>query len=435
MSSVAARASRPHPRALLLAATVVVAACGQQPPEREDRATAPAAAPTVDAAARAVTEPEPPPETADQRAARIHEEAIVFDAHCDALMKVVDDGVDLGVRSDQGHVDFVRMAEGGLDVEVFAVWVPPDFWPDRAKQRALTMIDALHDALKRHPDKAALARTAADARRIVGQGKVVAFLGIEGGHAIENDKSALAMFFEKGVRYMTLTWWNNTGWADGSGDKPKHHGLTDLGREIVRKMNQLGMVVDVSHASEETFWDVLETTSKPVIASHSNARALHDHHRNLTDDQLRALAKNGGVIGISFVAGFLDPEFDKASDKLRKKLKPELDAIRKKHKKDPRRGRKERWAYWAEQARKELEPVPLDRFLNHIDHVVKVAGIDHVGLGSDFDGFTIGPAGIEDCTSEPLVTAKLLERGYSEKDVRKILGENFLRVFEANIGQ
>jgi membrane dipeptidase len=379
--------------------------------------------------------PEPTPtETAAERAARVHREAIVFDAHCDAVMKVVDDGVDLGVRSDEGHVDYVRMAEGGLDVEVFAVWVEPEYWPNKAKQRALQMIDALHRSFESHADKIGLARTVADARRLVAQGKLAGFIGIEGGHAIEDDKSALEMFFDKGVRYMTLTWWHNTNWADGSGDKPKHHGLNDLGREIVREMNRLGMVVDLSHVSDETFWDVLEVTDKPVICSHSNTRALADHHRNLTDDQLRALAKNGGVIGINYVASFLDSDFNAASNKLRARLKPRMDKLKQKFKHDPREGRRRRWALWREKAA-ELPQVPLDKMIDHIDHAVKIAGVDHVGLGSDFDGYSVGPQEIEDCTSLPLVTVKLLERGYSEEDVRKILGGNLLRVFEANFGR
>jgi len=412
--------------------------CGRAEQEQAADAAGPAAAvgtpqaPTTDQ--NAVQPAEPVAESPEARAARIHREALVLDAHCDAVMKVVDDGVDLGVRSDEGHVDFVRMAEGGLDAEVFAVWVEPEFWPNKARKRALEMIDALHQSFERNEDKIGLALTAADARRLAREGKLAGFIGIEGGHAIQDDKSALAMFFERGVRYMTLTWWNNTNWADGSGDKPKHHGLTDLGREIVREMNRLGMVVDLSHASEETFWDALEVADKPVICSHSDTRALADHHRNLTDDQLRALAKNGGVIGINYVAGFLDTGFDKASEKLRARLKPEMDALEKKFKKDPREGRKRRWALWREKAA-ELPPVPLAKVIDHIEHAVKIAGIDHVGLGSDFDGFSTGPREIVDCTSLPLVTAALLERGYSEEDVRKIMGENFLRVFEANLGE
>lgn len=432
------RARRPRWRPVtsaLLAATLLVG-CGRgsqepAPPPEPAPDRAPNAAIAGDAGAAV---PPPAPESPEDRAVRVHREALVFDAHCDAVMKVVDEGVDLGVRSDEGHVDFVRMAEGGLDVEVFAVWVEPDYWPKRAKKRALEMIGALHQSFERHADKAGLALSAADARRLVGEGKVAGFIGIEGGHAIEDDKSALAMFFDRGVRYMTLTWWHNTNWADGSGDKPKHHGLNELGQEIVREMNRLGMVVDLSHASEETFWDVLEVTEKPVIASHSNAHALADHHRNLSDDQLRALARNGGVIGINFVAGFLDIEFNRASDKLRAELEPQMNALRKKYRKDPGEGRRQRWALWREKA-KDIEPVPLAKFIDHIDHAVQVAGVDHVGLGSDFDGFTIGPQGIENCTSLPLITRALLDRGYSEEDVKKILGENFLRVFEANIGE
>jgi membrane dipeptidase len=411
-------------------------ACGpgasEQAPDAFEREVAPD---TGAAEPREPPPPEPPPpETAAERSARVHREAIVFDAHCDAVMKVVDDGVDLGLRSDEGHVDFVRMAEGGLDVEVFAVWVEPDYWPNKAEKRALEMIDALHASFEKHGDKIGLALTVADVRKLIGEGKLAGFIGIEGGHAIEDDKSALQMFFDKGVRYMTLTWWHNTNWADGSGDKPEHHGLNELGREIVREMNRLGMVVDLSHVSDETFWDVLKVTDKPVICSHSNTRALADHHRNLTDDQLRALASNGGVIGINYVAGFLDADFNAASNKLRKKLKSRMDALKKKYKKNPKEGRRQRWALWREKAA-ELPQVPLDKMIDHIDHAVKIAGVDHVGLGSDFDGYSVGPEEIEDCTSLPLVTTELLERGYSEEDVKKILGGNFLRVFEANFGE
>lgn len=427
-----------HVKIVLLVLTGVVAflavGCGKDTPAPTAKERPIAESPPATSEETQPSAASPRPETPAERAARIHREAVVFDAHCDAVMKAVDEGVDLGVRSDEGHVDFVRMAEGGLDIEVFAMWVEPEYWPDQATQRAQQMLDSLLENFARHPDKIELARTVTEARRITGQGKAAAFLGLEGGHAIEDDKRNLKMFYDKGVRYMTLTWWHNTNWADGSGDKPKWNGLNDLGREIVREMNSLGMVIDVSHASEKTFWDVLEVTTKPIIASHSNTRAIADHHRNLSDEQLRALKANGGVVGINFVPGFLDPKAVEASSKLHQALKPELEAIKKKYKKDPQKSRKERWALWRKRS-KELPRVSLDRVIDHIDHVVKIAGIDHVGLGSDFDGFSSGPVGLEDCTDLPLITEKLLERGYSQLDVKKILGENLLRVFEDNSGK
>ncbi|HUT78404.1 MAG TPA: membrane dipeptidase, partial [Polyangia bacterium] len=267
------------------------------------------------------------------------------------------------------------------------------------------------------------------ARRLAAEGKLAAFLGLEGGYSIEGDIERLALLRDRGVRYMTLTWWGPDELADGSGAPPRWHGLSDLGRKAVVEMERLGITVDVSHASDETFSDVLEIASRPVIASHSGVRAVADHHRNLSDDMLRALAKNGGVVGIDFVASFLDAGHGKASDSLRAKLKPELDRFARKYRKDPNRARKERWAFWGERARAELPPVPVDAVIDHIEHAVKVAGIDHVGLGSDFDGFSIGPTGLTDCSKLPLITEQLLARGFSEADAAKILGGNFLRVF------
>ncbi len=414
---------------LVLPTVFCLAGCADPKPDRP-------AAPSISSEAEKPRKESPveSAETPAERLKRVHFGSTVVDAHADTLGRILDDDVDIGGRLDDGHVDLVRAKEGGLDIVVFAVWVGPEYWPDKAKKRAVEMIDALHATVATHPDKMGFAPTVAAAEKLATDGKLAAFLGIEGGHAIEDNLEALKMFHDKGVRYMTLTWWNNTNWADGSGDKPKWHGLNELGKRVVQEMNRLGMVVDISHASDETFWDVLEVTKKPVIASHSNTRALFDHHRNLSDDMLRALAKNGGVVGVNYVAGFLDSEFAGRADALRAKLKPELDAIKKKHKGDPKKGRKERWKYYSEKMR-ELEPVPLDRVIDHIDHAVQVAGVNHVGLGSDFDGFSVGPKELTDCSKLPLITEKLLARGYSEADIKKILGGNFLRVFRQNIGE
>jgi len=408
---------------IVLFLALVLVSCGR---EEAKPAPAPNKAP-VAAAAKPVA-PEPPPIQVSERALKLHRDAFVMDAHCDALLKVVNENVDLAKRSDEGHVDFPRMKEGGLDAEVFAVWIEPDFIPDKARQRALDMIDAMDALVTKNPDTVGLALTAADAERIT------AFIGIEGGEAIQDDPASIEMFFKKGVRYMTLTWWNNTHWADASGDKPKWNGLTDLGKKVVAEMNRVGMVVDVSHVAEKTFWDALAVTTRPVIASHSDTKALYDHHRNLSDDQLRALAKNGGVVGINFTASFLDGDFDRKSEEMRKKIEPQINAINAKWKGNERQARIERWALY-KRHEAELPGVPVDRLIDHIDHAVKIAGVDHVGLGSDFDGFVVGPREITDCTKLPIITQKLIDRGYSDEDVKKILGGNFLRVFREVIGR
>jgi membrane dipeptidase len=369
-----------------------------------------------------------------KQAQQINQKAFVFDAHCDTVMRILEKGVDLGVRSKEGHIDIPRAREGGLNAQVFAMWVEPDFWPHRAAFRTLQFADAMYRTLHKHPDKLGLALSVKDARRLVKEGKLAVFLGIEGGHAIEDSLAMLRMFHRLGVRVMTLTWWHNTNWADGSGDKPKHHGLTKFGVEVVREMNRLGMVIDVSHVSDETFFDVLKATTKPVIASHSCVRSICDHHRNLSDKMLKALAKNGGVIGINYYLGFLDPEVNRQEEALWKKLDPQIEKLKKKYANDRETFIKKRRELFRSY-RKKPPRVSIDRLIEHIDHVVKVAGVDHVGLGSDFDGCSITPQGLDDISDLPIITEKLLERDYSQKDIEKILGGNLLRVFEAAIGE
>jgi membrane dipeptidase len=372
----------------------------------------------------------PQPHTAKKQPETLHQRAIVFDSHCDTVLRILKKGIDIGQQSEEGHIDIPRMKAGGLDVQVFALWVEPDYWADKAAKRTLEMADAIMSMIEKYPDHLDLALTVKNARRIVKQNKTAVFMGIEGGHAIQDSLALLRMYHRIGVRYMTLTWMKNTNWADGSGDKPKHNGLTELGKQIVREMNRLGMLVDISHVSDKTFYDVLEVTSKPVIASHSGCRAICDHYRNLDDDMLRALSKNGGVIGINYFVGFLDNE----SARLSQALWDKLDILWEKHK-DNREKYLEVRKPLVDEYNKNLPKVPLDRLIEHIDHVVKVAGIDHVGLGSDFDGISITPVGLDDASDLPLITDKLIERGYSEEDIKKILGENMLRVFEAAIGE
>ena len=367
---------------------------------------------------------------------QLHMDAIVIDGHADTISRFLDDGEDLGAETGKGHLDLPRMFRGGLDAQFMSCWVEPKYVQRKeSAKRAFRMIDAVKQWAATYPDRLTIARTAADVRRAVARKQVCGILCIEGGHAIEEDLGLLRCFFELGVRYMTLTWNNSLSWAEAARDPGKVKGLTEFGREVVREMNRLGMLVDLSHVSENTFYDAIAVANTPVIASHSCARALCDHVRNLTDDQLRALAKNGGVVGVNFYSGFLSQTFydrkktaDAADD-------DERAAAREKHKDDPAamdRALKEISRRYDRSEALMARP-PLDLLIDHIEHIAKTAGIDHVGLGSDFDGVTALPEGVNDCSELPNLTRRLLERGFGENDVRKILGENFLRVMEQSI--
>ncbi|HJZ69869.1 MAG TPA: dipeptidase [Blastocatellia bacterium] len=374
------------------------------------------------------------------RAEKLHRQSIVIDTHNDITSPLVDEGFDLGMRGDdpnakvKTHTDLRRMKAGGLGAEFFAVYVGKDFVNKRpsegggAARRALDVIDVVHEQIRRHPDALESASTAADVRRIVKSGKIAALMGIEGGHAIEDSLRALRMFYKLGVRYMTLTHTNTNDWADSEGDinnpNVKHHnGLTDFGREVVREMNRTGMMVDISHVADKTFYDVIASTRAPVIASHSSARAIANHPRNMSDDMLRAVAKNGGVVMVNFYDGFLDPR--KAALALRSRSMEE--ELRAKYPNDLKHVQEELDAW-----RKANNPgkTPLSVLIDHIDHITKVAGIDHVGIGSDFDGVPLTglPEGMEDISKLPNITYELMKRGYSDADIKKVLGENFLRV-------
>jgi len=369
-------------------------------------------------------------------ALQLHMDAIVVDGHADTIGRALDDGEDLGLETGKGHLDLPRMFRGGLDAQFMSCFVEPKYLHRKeAAKRAFRMIDAVKQWAAKYPDRLAIARTAADVRRAAAAKKVCGILCIEGGHAIEEDLGLLRSFFELGVRYMTLTHWRTTRWADAATDPPQHDGLTEFGREVVREMNRLGMLVDLSHVHENTFWDAIATTNTPVIASHSCARALCDHVRNLKDDQLRALAKNGGVVGVNFYSGFLSQTFFDRKKKADLADDEERARAREKHQDDPAamdRALKEISRTY-DRSEFEMERPPLDLLIDHIEHIAKVAGIDHVGLGSDFDGVTALPEGVQDCSDLPNLTRRLLERGFSETDVRKVLGENFLRVMERSI--
>jgi membrane dipeptidase len=363
-----------------------------------------------------------------QKALKIHRSAIVVDTHNDITTMMIDDRYDLGTSSvGKYHTDLARMKEGGLTAEFFSVFVDKKFVKEGGSaRRALDQIDLVYRAAERYPKDIMMATTAADIRRAKKEGKIAALMGIEGGHAIENSLMALRDFYRLGVRYMTLTHNNTNDWADSSRDEAKHNGLTDFGKEVVREMNRMGMLVDVSHVSDKTMSDALDVSTAPIIASHSSARALSNHPRNIPDDLLRRIAKNGGVVMVNFYPVFIDQkalDADKARDV---RLKPQLDALDAQFKDDPKRLADERQKLMDANP---LPPTPLSIVIDHIDHIAKVAGIDHVGIGSDFDGVPSLPEGMKDISQLPNITYELLRRGYSEKDIRKILGENFLRAF------
>ena len=367
------------------------------------------------------------------RAREIHEAALVFDAHTDTLQRVVMDGVDLGTRSGGDplveRADLPRYREGGVDAQIFAAWVDTIYLPDHAARRTLQQIDAFHRVVDDNPEAVALARTARDVRRIAKSGRLAAMLSIEGGDSIQNDLGILRIYHRLGACSMTLCHSRSTDWVDSSTDAPKWNGLNDFGRDVVREMNELGMMVDVSHVSDQAVLDVVDASSAPVIASHSCCRALCDHPRNLTDELLVAVAESGGVIGINFYAGFLDQAY--------------LDSFKQKHPSDvfamlnapPDVPTEELDAAARERlytlARDDLPRPSFDVILDHIDHAVAVVGVDHVGIGTDLDVPHLAtPEGFDDVSHFPSVTEGLLGRGYSEDDIRKILGANWLRVLE-----
>lgn len=363
-----------------------------------------------------------------QRALKIHRKAIVVDTHNDITTMMIDDGYDPGTSSvGKYHTDLVRMKEGGLTAEFFSVYVEGKYAKEGGSaRRAMDQIDLVYRATERYPDKIIMATSAAEIRRAKKQGKIAALMGIEGGHAIENSLMALRDFYRLGVRYMTLTHNNTNDWADSCCDTARHNGLSEYGRDVVREMNRVGMLVDVSHVSDKTMADVLDVSTAPVIASHSSARALNSHLRNVPDDLLRRIAKNGGVVMVNFYPVFIDQKALDASRARAVRLKPQLDSLAEQFKNDPKRLSEERQKVFDANP---LPPTPLSVLMDHIDHIAKVAGVDHVGIGSDFDGVPSLPVGMEDISKLPNITYELLRRGYSEKDIRKILGENLLRAF------
>lgn len=363
------------------------------------------------------------------RAAKLHREAIVVDTHIDTPQRLLDEDFDLAARDPKGHIDIPRMKEGGLDAGFLSIYVDMRRHQDlAATKRALQLIDTVYQQAARHPDQLVLATTAADVRRAHKQKKIALLMGMEGGTPIADDLRLLRVFYQLGVRYMTLTHWLANNWADSSTDDPKHNGLSDFGKEVVREMNRLGMLVDISHVSDKAFYDALEISQAPMIASHSSCRALCNVPRNMTDEMIKALAAKGGVIQINYHIGFLDQGYADAYDKIAPELRARLRALSEQHKDDDKALAAARDTLFKEfEAR--LPRVSWERVVEHLDHAVKLVGPDHVGLGSDFDGATM-PDGLDDASHLPRLTQALLDRGYKEADIKKILGGNTLRVLE-----
>jgi membrane dipeptidase len=370
-----------------------------------------------------------------KNAEAVHSSALVIDTHADTTQRLLDEDYDLASPLNGGHLNFEAAKKGNLSAEFFSIWVEPRRYQGRYVQRTLELIDAVYQQAARHPDRMRMAYSPDDILAAHREHKLAALMGIEGGHSMDSDIRILRDYYRLGVRYMTLTWSNSNGWADSSGDDTDtsvphtENGLSDFGKNVVLEMNRLGMIVDISHVSDKTFYRTLEVTEAPVIASHSSARALCNSPRNMTDDMLRAMTKNGGVVMVNFYSGFLSEEYRQAQIAQKPERDKATQAVLDKAKAE---GRTATYAETDAVDRAFAAKIPRPPFsviIDHIDHVAKVAGIDHVGLGSDFDGIPATPEGIDSAADLPKITAALMARGYSAADCEKILGGNFLRVF------
>jgi membrane dipeptidase len=367
-----------------------------------------------------------------ERARKLHFSSIVVDTHDDTTQRLLYEKLDLGHRDARGNIDIPRMKEGGLGAIFFSIWMPSSVTGPEAVKRAFDQIDAVREQVRRHSGDLLLATTAADVRRARAEKKIAALMGMEGGHMIADDLAILRLNAALGVRYLTLTHSGNNNWADSSTDKTAHNGLTDFGKNVVRELNRLGVMVDISHVADKTFYDALEVSKAPMIASHSSCRALCDAPRNMTDEMIKALAAKGGVIQINYHAGFLSQEFRNAAPSGSEISKQITTEVKKRCADNDNEacsiveGERVTREFVAQG---KLPRVEWTKIIDHIDHAVKIAGADHVGLGSDFDGANM-PFGMDDVTMLPKITEALLQKNYSESDVRKILGENTLRVME-----
>ncbi|SVC40570.1 uncharacterized protein METZ01_LOCUS293424, partial [marine metagenome] len=391
--------------------------------------------------------------------------SIVVDTHADTISRMVDppnnthgihddpdrarehypiedQGIDISKRLEDGHLDLPRIFEGGLGVQWWSCFVYSGYIAKKETvDRSLVLIDALKRFEKMHPEQIGLALTAEDCRNMVKQGKHAVVPCIEGGHAINDNLAILRQYWDLGVRYITLTHFNTNNWADSSTDAAKNNGLSLFGVEVVKEMNKLGMVVDVSHVSDKTFWDTIEVVNKPLMASHSSSWEICKHPRNMKDDMLKAVATNGGVVCVNFCPPFVSERLRVESENLRNQMWEEMEDLERMGRRSPSGHFDKSNEYIKQESIKiqkkyrviisDLEQATLSDTVDHIDHMVKVAGIDHVGLGSDFDGIANGPVGLEDCTKFPSITEELMLRGYADGDIQKILGLNTMRVMEA----
>ena len=363
----------------------------------------------------------------------IHFKSILVDTHNDCLTACIEKKVALDTDlTGINHSDLARFKKGGVDYQLFSVWC--DGEKAKPYEWAMREMDSLYAVAARNPDKIVIAKSWKDVQKALKEQKLVAQFGVEGGHMIEGDLQKLETFYNRGVQYMTLTWNNSPGWASSHADEKNPNykgpkGLTDFGKQVVQRMNQLGMIVDVSHVGEATFWDVIKTTTKPIIASHSNAYSICPVSRNLKDEQILAIGKNGGVIHLNFFSGFVDVDFFQKDAAFRKNHAAEIDSL-------IASGMQTEYAFTviSDKYPRESDAIKpdLEQLMKHFDHIVKLVGVDHVGLGSDFDGINSAPKQLKTVVDYPLFTQALIARGYSDKDISKVLGGNFLRVYKAN---
>jgi len=378
-----------------------------------------------------------PPTAAPQatgEARAIHDSAIIIDTHADTPGRFVDENFDLAQDAGTGYLDFNEIKAGNLGAEFFSIWVEPKGNKGHEAKRALDMIDSVYEQARRHPDKMMMAFSTQDILTAHREHKLAALLGVEGGHAIEGDIRILRDYYRLGVRYMTLTWSNTNDIGDSSGDiddknVEHHHGLTPVGRDVVTEMNRMGMMVDISHVADSTFYQALELSKAPVIASHSSSRALTSAPRNMTDDMLRALAKKNGVAQANFYCAFVSQKYFDTAKQLAAQHDPDYEKVQALFIKPQTPEVVKELAEAKARLVPKLPRPPLSDLIDHIDHMVKVAGVDHVGLGSDFDGIDCSPQGLDSAADLPKITEALYQRGYKAEDLDKILGGNLLRVF------
>lgn len=373
-----------------------------------------------------------------QNAMLIHQKAILIDTHNDILSNILITKQDVGKLQSTGNFDLVRAKQGGLDGQIFSIWCGEEYGKGTAYAFANREIDSLYALIARNPDKMILVHNSKELKKAVKQHKMAAMIGVEGGHMIEDRLDYIDSLAKRGMNYLTLTWNNSTSWATSARDEVtkkdslKHLGLTDYGKQIVKHLNELGVMVDVSHVGEQTFYDVIATSTKPIIASHSCAYSLDPNRRNMKDDQLKALAKNGGVVCVNFYSGFVDSSYTPKVAAFLHQHKKELDSLYTVYHDGDLANIRLNAIYKSESDK--IRP-PLSMLIKHVDYIAKLIGVDHVGIGSDFDGAESYPLGLDSVSDYPKITEELLKLGYSEKDIDNILGGNVLRVFKANVGK